>query len=358
MRQFEAAQVLLLLLLCPTAPLGRDCGIPGMPSGGRLNPLKPSYASGEQVSYSCSPDLQLVGSRSRRCQGGTWTASRPHCLADVAAGRPAERSRELWSYAPSLANDASPSSCSYTTAEEGGKQAWWKVNLERSTPIGRVEVTPAPGTRQLVVLVVLRASLGGLGLREDREHLCKIVKAGTRDGQPVIVDCGGFIGTEVVVKDQREGVEEYFGLCQVSVFGKPGREDCGRPAVPLLGSVEVEGTSATYSCLGESLIMEGSARAKCQGGDWKPGEPPTCRERVCPSPRPASGGYIEVPEFRGSYTRGLTAIYRCFIPNIPQKSTKKSRCSPGLVLKGSANRTCLASGRSSSSSAEPIWSGT
>ena len=111
-------------------------------------------------------------------------------------------------------------------------------------------------------------------------------------------------------------------FCQVAAFAKPGRDDCGRPEVPLLGSVEVQGTSAIYSCMGESLVMEGSARATCQAGDWQ-GQPPTCRERVCPSPRPASGGYIEVPEFRGSYTRGLTAIYRCFIPNADLSSNFK-----------------------------------
>ena len=346
MKQIETTPVLLLLALSPTAPLGRDCGIPGIPSGGRLNPLKPSYTDGEQVSYSCSQDLQVVGSRSIRCQGGRWRGSRPHCLSDLAAGRPAERSRELWSYAPSLANDASTSSCSYTTAEEGGKQAWWKVTLERATPVGRVEVTPAPGTRHFVVLVLLRANLGRLGLREDRQHECEIVKAGRSDGQPVIIDCGGFIGTEVMVRDRREGGEEYFGLCQVEVFAKPGRDACGRPEVPLLATVEVDGTIATYSCTEEGLVMEGSARLTCQGGEWQ-GDPPTCRERVCPSPRPASGGYIEVPEFRGSYTRGLTAIYRLVVKSCPILITNP-RCSPGLVLRGSASRTCLSSGRPSS----------
>ena len=60
MKQIETTPVLLLLALSPTAPLGRDCGIPGIPSGGRLNPLKPSYTDGEQVSYSCSQDLQSL----------------------------------------------------------------------------------------------------------------------------------------------------------------------------------------------------------------------------------------------------------------------------------------------------------
>ena len=102
----------------------------------------------------------------------------------------------------------------------------------------------------------------------------------------------------------------------MEVFAKPGRDACGRPEVPLLATVEVDGTIATYSCTEEGLVMEGSARLTCQGGEWQ-GDPPTCRERVCPSPRPASGGYIEVPEFRGSYTRGLTAIYRLVVKSCP-----------------------------------------
>ena len=47
-------------------------------------------------------------------------------VPDLALGRPASQSKELWSYGPELGVDGSDTSCSFTTPQQG-EGAWWKV---------------------------------------------------------------------------------------------------------------------------------------------------------------------------------------------------------------------------------------
>ncbi|KAG7162952.1 Sushi, von Willebrand factor type A, EGF and pentraxin domain-containing protein 1-like 2, partial [Homarus americanus] len=274
----------------------------GRPVNGTVSTSGRFYFPRERVAYKCLEGFVLFGAEERTCQkNGTWSDQVPLCDFNLARGKRTLQSATLWSYAPEMAVDGNPDTCSFTP--RGPQPRWWQVHLGHKFNVISVGVTISPGSVQEFTIY---------GVFQTHKALFHC-----NDGL-------GHPGQFVYIRDDREE-QEYFGLCEVEVFAFRERIPCGEPEVPVEGEVVRQGeTKASYTCR-SGFRLEGDPVLTCSSkGKWE-GQTPRCKESQCPAPEHVSHGFIEVANFHGVYGYGTVATYTC---------------SPGYVLYGNSTRTC------------------
>ncbi|XP_066972236.1 LOW QUALITY PROTEIN: uncharacterized protein [Macrobrachium rosenbergii] len=322
--------LLLLLNLLDQAPLahsqGEQCGRPGRPVNGTVSASGRFYFPGERVAYKCLEGFVLFGADERTCQkNGTWSDEVPLCDFNLARGKRSLQSATLWSYAPEMAVDGNPDTCSFTP--RGPDPRWWQVHLGHKFNVMSVGVTISPGSFQEFTIYVIELLTDNKALYKP----CTTFK-GVFQTHKALFKCNGGLGHPgqfVYIRDDRKE-QEYFGLCEVEVFAFRERIPCGEPEVPVEGEAERQGENkALYSCR-TGFRLEGDQILTCSSkGKWE-GQTPRCTEAQCPPPDHVTHGFIEVDNHRGVYGYGTVATYSC---------------NPGYYLKGNNTRTCDHTGR-------------
>ncbi|XP_068234778.1 uncharacterized protein [Palaemon carinicauda] len=322
--------LLLILSLLDQTPFvrseGEQCGRPGRPVNGTVSASGRFYFPGERVAYKCLEGFVLFGEDERTCQkNGTWSDEVPLCDFNLARGKRSLQSATLWSYAPEMAVDGNPDTCSFTP--RGPDPRWWQVHLGHKFNVMSVGVTISPGSFQEFTIYVIELLTDNKALYKP----CTTFK-GVFQTHKALFKCNGGLGHPgqfVYIRDDRKE-QEYFGLCEVEVFAFRERIPCGEPEVPVEGEAERQGeTKAIYSCR-TGFKLEGDQILTCSSkGKWE-GQTPRCTEAQCPPPDNIAHGFIEVANHRGVYGYGTVATYSC---------------SPGYLLKGNNTRSCDHTGR-------------
>ncbi|KAK8730890.1 hypothetical protein OTU49_007682, partial [Cherax quadricarinatus] len=139
----NAAVLLLLVLIVETLSVlaeGNQCGRPGRPVNGTVSTTGRFYFPGERVAYKCLEGFVLFGGEERTCQkNGSWSGDVPLCDFNLARGKRTLQSATLWSYAPEMAVDGNPDTCSFTP--RGPEPRWWQVHLGHKFNVISVGVT-------------------------------------------------------------------------------------------------------------------------------------------------------------------------------------------------------------------------
>ncbi|XP_069182423.1 uncharacterized protein [Procambarus clarkii] len=328
MRDTTIFLLLVLLMAEASAVLGEghQCGRPGRPVNGTVSTSGRFYFPGERVVYKCLEGFILFGDEERTCQkNGSWGGEVPLCDFNLARGKRTLQSSTLWSYAPEMAVDGNPDTCSFTP--RGPEPRWWQVHLGHKFNVISVGVTISPGSMQEFTIYVIELLTDNKALYKP----CTTFK-GVFQTHKALFQCNdglGHPGQFVYIRDDREE-QEYFGLCEVEVFAFRERIPCGEPEVPVEGEVIRQGEAkAEYSCR-SGFRLEGDQVLTCSSkGKWQ-GQTPRCKESQCPAPSHVTHGFIEVANFRGVYGYGTVATYTC---------------NPGYILKGNTTRTCDHTGK-------------
>ena len=80
--QYDAYNVLSLILSLTMLRTERSCGNPGTPYNGEKN--SSTYQYGNSISFTCNVGYTLQGSQVRTCQtNGEWTGTQPSCTSKL-----------------------------------------------------------------------------------------------------------------------------------------------------------------------------------------------------------------------------------------------------------------------------------
>jgi len=352
----DVTRLVTLLAACHVTAAGGPqppgaCGTPGVPSNGSVISATPGpgpgpgpggegeggaprYAVGARVKYVCAGRHRVRGGEWRTCgPGGRWGGEPPYCALDLAAGRPAQQSGTLLSYAPALATDGTPDTCSFTPQAPAPR--WWQVSLGDSHNVTRVSVTISKGSLQHFTVYVIE-------LLEDNKALYEPCASyqGVFPSATLELPCSGAgqRGSFVYVRDDR-AEEEYLGLCEVQVFGA-GDSACGLPDIPRHAKLKVENRTASFSCE-EGYRLRGGHSLTCNHrGRWT-GVAGRCEEIQCPvPPAPEHGGVnILPPASPPSHTLPLSSLGA---PRVGWRA--EYRCDPGHGPPEPPSRLCGPSG--------------
>ncbi|UXI20853.1 uncharacterized protein NH340_JMT06796 [Sarcoptes scabiei] len=331
------------------------CGYPGSPRNGRVLNLLERYEEGMVVTFECDPEHFLLGPMTRTClNNGTWSNQMPVCDQSVKNLGLTSASEALNNYPPQLAIDGNFRTCFFSNRR---KPRWWRVELPsnslKNQSIVSVALTLPPINAELFFSIYI-IEVETLSSQEydqtnksvsesltistsSKYHKCATFR-GVFSSKTIFVHCSSsnlgekLQGHYLQIEDEHPQLE-YFGLCEVDLFVKRDRYECGQVEIPAHGSVienqiTIDGIrSVRYYCQeGFRLIGESERHCDSKTGQWSHQEP-FCERITCPEPTPLENAFYRI---YGDYY------------DLPVMGTKTVyECRPGYVFDGLENDTSV-----------------
>lgn len=305
------------------------CGFPGSPKNGRVMNLLEKYDEGQQVTFECEPGYYLLGPMTRTCRAnGTWSGPMPFCEFPMKPLGATTASENLNDYPAHLAVDGNKRTCFFNNRRT---PRWWRVELpekaRRNRSIVSVALTFPPVTAELhfsVYVIEMDTSSKGeediaeIDMSKIKYHKCATFQ-GVFSSSAILVECpqgvNGLHGNYLQIEDEHVPLS-YFGLCEVDIFVREERHDCGQVEIPVNGFMVDKQTGETkvaeYTCR-EGFRLVGSQIRTCntKTGQWA-GEEPYCEHVTCESPSPIANGYYRVfNDYQNVPVLGTRVVYEC-----------------------------------------------
>lgn len=291
-----------LHFICQHAPL--SCGSPD--SQQNTTVTGKNFTVGNEISYSCSKGLAMVGNPSRTCQSdGTWGGVSPTCkYVDCGQLPPLEHGAVTLSEKRTTFSVQATYTCHENYTLIGNENRTCELDgWSGKTPQCLVDWCPEPPP-------ISGGTVTLSGKRAGSTAAYKCDQGHVLIGEPII-SCG--LGGEWTGKPP---------VCRYVDCGAPARPDRGN--LMLLNDSTTVGSIVKYHCDDDYWLVGPTDLTCTKEGKWS-GDAPTCELITCDTPHVPPGSYVIGYDY-----------------NV--HSTIEYHCDPGHKLRGEPHLMCTETG--------------